>query len=192
MNSVVKGNRPLRIFAGLMLLILIVSHFMKTIDLTEPSILWIMILISVNALQASFTGFCPMFKDKNGNCVACGVQCSDESSGCCDTSTSCCDTSTDCCSSEKNNNEKADNELVIKVLGTGCANCTNTAKLIQTTAKELDVDVNIIKVEEITDIVAHGVMNTPAVVINNQVVHSGGIPSKNLIKDWLLSHQNKD
>ncbi|MDX1351471.1 MAG: DUF2892 domain-containing protein [Thiomicrorhabdus sp.] len=77
MSSVVKGNRPLRIFASLMLMLLLVAHLMQTINLLEPSILWLMILMAINALQASFTGFCPMFKDKQGNCAACGVQCCD-------------------------------------------------------------------------------------------------------------------
>lgn len=74
-NVVIKGNRPLRIFAGMMLLILLVGHFFDSVNLLEPSVFWLMIAMSVNALQASFTGFCPMFKDKEGNCAACGVQC---------------------------------------------------------------------------------------------------------------------
>lgn len=31
--------------------------------------------MSANAIQATFTGFCPMFKNAKGECVACGVVC---------------------------------------------------------------------------------------------------------------------
>ena len=79
MSSVVKGNRPLRIFAAMMLLLLLVAHFMGQVDLTQISFLWLMIFMALNALQATFTGFCPMFKNAKGECVACGVVCDDSS-----------------------------------------------------------------------------------------------------------------
>jgi len=36
-----------------------------------------------------------------------------------------------------------------------------------------------------SEIVGYGVMSTPAVVINDKVVHSGGIPDRTIINDWL-------
>ncbi len=73
----------------------------------------------------------------------------------------------------------------IKVLGSGCANCQTTAKLIEDVAKELGVEVNIEKVEDIAQIMSYGVMSTPGVVIDGQVVHAGGVPSRDQIADWL-------
>ena len=73
----------------------------------------------------------------------------------------------------------------IKVLGSGCANCQTTAKLIEEVAKELGVDVNIEKVEDIAQIMSYGVMSTPGVVIDGKVVHAGGVPSREQIADWL-------
>ena len=73
----------------------------------------------------------------------------------------------------------------IKVLGSGCANCENTAKLIQQIADEMQTEVNIEKVEDIAQIMAYGVMSTPGVVIDEKVVHAGGIPDKDSIKGWL-------
>lgn len=75
MSVAIKGNHPLRIFASMMLILLLISHFMGQVDLTQVSFLWVMIAMSLNALQASFTGFCPMFKNAKGECVACGVVC---------------------------------------------------------------------------------------------------------------------
>ena len=73
----------------------------------------------------------------------------------------------------------------IKVLGSGCANCNTTATLIEMAAKEKGVEVNVEKVEDIAQIMAYGVMSTPGVVINEAVVHAGGIPDKNKINSWL-------
>lgn len=73
----------------------------------------------------------------------------------------------------------------IKVLGTGCANCKNTIALIDQVAKAKGVTVKLEKVEELRDIMGYGVMSTPGVVINGKVVHSGGVPSRDKIEQWL-------
>jgi hypothetical protein len=52
----------------------------------------------------------------------------------------------------------------IKVLGTGCANCKNTLKLIEEVALEKGVAVQLEKVEDIQSIMGYGVLSTPAVV----------------------------
>lgn len=59
----------------------------------------------------------------------------------------------------------------IKVLGTGCANCKTTIALIEQVAKAKDISVSVQKVEELKDIMSYGVMSTPGVVIDGQVVH---------------------
>ncbi len=73
----------------------------------------------------------------------------------------------------------------IKVLGSGCANCKTTATLIEAAAKEKGVTINLEKVEDIAQIMGYGVMSTPGVVIDETVVHAGGIPDKNKIDSWL-------
>jgi small redox-active disulfide protein 2 len=73
----------------------------------------------------------------------------------------------------------------IKILGTGCAKCKTTASLIDQIAHEQGVQVTLEKVEEVRDIMAFGVMSTPAVVIDGKVVHAGGIPSRDQITGWL-------
>ncbi len=72
---VVKANRPLRFFAIAMATLVIVAHFVDQINLTEDWLFWILLAMSANAIQATFTGFCPMFKNGKGECVACGVTC---------------------------------------------------------------------------------------------------------------------
>jgi len=73
----------------------------------------------------------------------------------------------------------------IKVLGTGCANCKTTLKLIEEAAAAKGVAVQLEKVEELKDIMGYGVMSTPGVVIDGKVVHAGGIPGRDKIAGWL-------
>ena len=73
----------------------------------------------------------------------------------------------------------------IKVLGTGCANCRNTIKLIEEIAAEKGVAITLEKVESLQEIMKMGVMSTPGVVIDGKVVHAGGVPDRNKINGWL-------
>tara|TARA_R110001606_G_scaffold346892_5_gene496041 strand:- start:1097 stop:1327 length:231 start_codon:yes stop_codon:yes gene_type:complete len=72
----------------------------------------------------------------------------------------------------------------VKVLGTGCANCKATVKLIEDVAQQKGTEIQIEKVEDITDIMTYGVMSTPGVVIDGKVVHAGGIPDRNIVASW--------
>jgi small redox-active disulfide protein 2 len=73
----------------------------------------------------------------------------------------------------------------VKVLGTGCANCRTTQKLIEETAQARGIAIQLEKVEDVQQIMRHGVMSTPGVVIDGKVVHAGGIPSREKIAQWL-------
>lgn len=73
----------------------------------------------------------------------------------------------------------------IKVLGTGCANCKTTLKLIEDVAKEKGVEIELEKVEDLQAIMSYGVMSTPGVVVDGKVVHAGGVPSRDKIAGWL-------
>jgi small redox-active disulfide protein 2 len=75
----------------------------------------------------------------------------------------------------------------VKVLGTGCANCKTTLKLIEEVAREKGIAVEIEKVEELPDIARYGVMSTPGVVVDGKVVHAGGIPDRATITTWLVT-----
>ena len=75
----------------------------------------------------------------------------------------------------------------IKVLGTGCANCKSTLRLIEEAAKAKSIEVRLEKVEDLKDIMRYGVMSTPGVVIDGKVVHAGGVPGREKIERWLIS-----
>ena len=73
----------------------------------------------------------------------------------------------------------------IKVLGSGCRNCEITANVITLAAKQANVEIELEKVTDIAEIMAYGVMSTPAVVIDGKLVHSGGIPGPDQVKTWV-------
>ncbi len=75
----------------------------------------------------------------------------------------------------------------VKVLGSGCKKCADTAQLIQQTAGKLAVPVNVVKETDPEEIMSYAVMSTPAIVIDEQVVHSGSMPSKQQIAAWLVA-----
>ena len=72
----------------------------------------------------------------------------------------------------------------IKVLGTGCANCKNTVKLIEEVAAAKGAQIALEKVEDIQQIMTYGVMSTPGVVIDGTVVHAGGVPERRAVEGW--------
>ena len=73
----------------------------------------------------------------------------------------------------------------VKVLGSGCRNCTNTAALIEERAAALGVEAKVEKVTDMTAIMGYGVMKTPGVVVDGKVVHAGGVPTADAIDRWL-------
>ncbi|MDD5297731.1 MAG: thioredoxin family protein [Rhodocyclaceae bacterium] len=73
---------------------------------------------------------------------------------------------------------------IVKILGTGCANCKNTAKLVEEVAAARGASIQVEKVEDLQDIMGYGVLSTPGVVIDGQVVHAGGVPSRAKVEGW--------
>ena len=67
--------------------------------------------------------------------------------------------------------------MVIKVLGSGCANCQKLEALATKAVGELGLDAQILKVTDYPEIMAYGVMSTPALVIDEKLVLAGRVPS---------------
>ncbi len=67
--------------------------------------------------------------------------------------------------------------MIIKILGSGCSNCKKLQANAKEAAEKANVDAEILKVEDIKDIMAYGVMRTPAIVINEKVKMYGKVSS---------------
>ena len=70
----------------------------------------------------------------------------------------------------------------IKILGTGCAKCKQMEAVIRKTLDEIGVLATIQKVEDIEKIMEYDVMSTPALVIDEQVIMRGKVPTKEEVK----------
>lgn len=77
--------------------------------------------------------------------------------------------------------------MQIKILGSGCSKCSQLYNEVVKADQELQSGAEIIKVENMKEIVAYGVMRTPALVINDKVKVAGKIPTAEEIKELIKS-----
>ncbi len=77
----------------------------------------------------------------------------------------------------------------IEILGTGCPKCKKLFETVQRTIKDYNIAAEVIKIEEINEIMKFGVMMTPALVINGEVKVVGRIPKPEEIKNMLLEKE---
>ena len=75
--------------------------------------------------------------------------------------------------------------MKIEILGGGCQKCTNLKNLAEEAAKELNICFEIEKITDMAKIMEYGVMTTPALVIDGVVKHSGSVPAKSVILEYL-------
>jgi small redox-active disulfide protein 2 len=73
----------------------------------------------------------------------------------------------------------------IKVLGPGCANCKRLEQIAHKVVDTLAADAVIEKVTDYQQIVELGVMATPGLIVNGEVVSSGRIPSEAEVTQWV-------
>ena len=81
-------------------------------------------------------------------------------------------------------------KINIKILGTGCPKCKTLEKLTTEVVTENSFDAEISKVEDIVQIMNYGVMGTPGLVVNEKVLISGRVPTKDEIKKLIEKHIN--
>lgn len=75
--------------------------------------------------------------------------------------------------------------MVIKILGSGCANCNKLTENTKMALEELGIEATIEKVQDFKDIMKYGVMKTPALVVDEKVKISGRVAKANEIKKVL-------
>jgi small redox-active disulfide protein 2 len=75
--------------------------------------------------------------------------------------------------------------MLIQILGTGCAKCQKLEENSRQAAIELNLDARIEKVKDLSQIMAFGVMITPALVVDGIVKVAGRVPAVEEIKKML-------
>lgn len=74
--------------------------------------------------------------------------------------------------------------LQVKILGSGCPNCQKLERETRAALDEATLVYELSKVTDYGDIASYGVLQTPALVINDEVVSSGKIPKQDQIVTW--------
>ncbi|MCL4249203.1 MAG: thioredoxin family protein [Anaerolineae bacterium] len=74
--------------------------------------------------------------------------------------------------------------VYVKVLGPGCPNCQRLEAETRAALDEAELAYSLMKVTDYEDIAAHGVLSTPALIINDKIVSTGRIPARAKIIEW--------
>ena len=75
--------------------------------------------------------------------------------------------------------------MKIEILGTGCAKCRRMLANVQDAVKALGITPEIVKVEDITEIMNRGVMLTPALIVDGEARVGGRVPRVDEVKEIL-------
>lgn len=77
--------------------------------------------------------------------------------------------------------------MKIQILGTGCPKCKTLFANAEAAVKEAGIEAEVVKIDQITEIMKFGVMTTPALAIDGKVKSSGRVLSASAIQDLLES-----
>ena len=75
--------------------------------------------------------------------------------------------------------------MKIEILGAGCAKCKSVEKLVRDIVEELGIQADIVKVEDLQEIINRGIMMTPAVFIDGEAKIVGRVPTADELKKLL-------
>jgi len=73
----------------------------------------------------------------------------------------------------------------IEILGMGCSRCNQLAERAKDAVKELGIEAEVVKVQDIKAITNYGVLVTPALVVDGVVKVAGKVPKLEEIKGWI-------
>jgi small redox-active disulfide protein 2 len=80
-------------------------------------------------------------------------------------------------------NQKEGADMKIEVLGTGCQKCISVEQNVKKALAELALQAEVEKVTDIQQIIQKGVMSTPALVIDGNLVLQGKSPTVEQLKE---------
>ena len=80
--------------------------------------------------------------------------------------------------------------LSVKILGPGCSKCRTLEARVRDIVTKNNIQAEVTKIEDITDMMSYGIMMTPALVVNEKVKSYGIIPKEEQILTWLKEGVN--
>lgn len=75
--------------------------------------------------------------------------------------------------------------MEITVFGPGCARCAEAEALAREVARESGKDVTVTKISDIRQMMAQGILATPAVAVDGAVRCTGRVPSRDELAGWI-------
>jgi len=82
--------------------------------------------------------------------------------------------------------------MKIKVLGPGCSKCHQLEQVVRDVVKELAIDASVEEVKDVKKIMDYSILMTPGLVINEEVVSSGKVPSKAEVTQMIINGLEKE
>ena len=73
----------------------------------------------------------------------------------------------------------------IKVLGPGCPKCKTTYNNVLEALKQTNIEANVVKVEDIEEMMKYNVLTTPVLMIDEQIKIKGRVAQVNEIIELL-------
>ena len=75
--------------------------------------------------------------------------------------------------------------MQIKVLGPGCARCKQTEQVVREAAAAISSDIEVVKVDDLKEIMLSGLISMPAVLLDGEVKTAGRVPEKGEVETWI-------
>ncbi|MCK5538138.1 MAG: TM0996/MTH895 family glutaredoxin-like protein [Bacteroidales bacterium] len=75
--------------------------------------------------------------------------------------------------------------MEVKILGTGCKNCKTLEARVRRVVETNAIEANIIKIEDIAEIMEYNIMATPGLLVDEKIVSKGRVPSEKEILEFL-------
>ena len=82
--------------------------------------------------------------------------------------------------------------MKIEILGTGCSKCITLEKIVREVVNQLDNSYEVIKVDDIMEIMQYNILSMPGFVINGKLISTGKVLSANEITKYIKEEEAND